>query len=244
MAQLGDLYERLRNDISELVAGLDPDALETPVPATQGWNIRDVIAHLAADATCTIAGDFPLEFFGAIGDSSAIAGLNDWTARQLEERAGRSLEELLQEWKASGTDIAAMMRGEKPWPEGAFIFADRALFTDVVVHQQDIFGALGIERARDSAPIKIGLRTYIAGMGFRLPGAGLGPLRFDVGDDSYSFGDDEPHATVRGSRFELFRAMSGRRSPEQIRAYEWDGDPKPYIPFFYPYGIREDALIE
>lgn len=244
MTEIADLYDQLRNDISELVAGLDPDVLETPAPATPGWNIRNIITHLTADATCVIAGDFPREFFEAIGEESAVARVNDWTARQIKEREDRSLEELLQEWKRSGTELADMMRGEKPWPEGTVIFADRALLTDVAVHQQDIFGALGIERARDSVPIKIGLKAYIVAMGWRLAAAELSPLRFDFGDKSDVAGDGEPSATVKASRFEFFRAMSGRRSPDQIRAYEWNGDPEPFIPFFYPYGIREDALVE
>lgn len=66
----------------------------------------------------------------------------------------------------------------------------------------------------------------------------------DFGEKSDVAGDGEPGATVKTNRFEFFRAMSGRRSPDQIRAYEWDGDPEPYIPFFYPYGIREEALVE
>ncbi len=244
MAEIADLYEQLRNDISDLAAGLDPDALETPVPATPGWNIRNIITHLTADATCVVADDFPRTFFEAIGDSSAVGELNDWTASQLAEREGRSLEELLQEWKTSGNEVAAMMRGERPWPEGAYKFADRVLFTDVAVHQQDIFGALGIERGHDAAPIRIGLRTYEVGVGWRTAAAGIAPLRFNLGDKSYTAGEGEPGATVLASGFELFRALSGRRNPDQIRAYEWDGDPEPYIPFFYPYGIREDALVE
>ncbi|MDQ3646891.1 MAG: hypothetical protein M3345_08170, partial [Actinomycetota bacterium] len=131
-----------------------------------------------------------------------------------------------------------------PWPEGSFLFTDRVLMTDAAVHQQDIFGALDIERARDSVPIKIGLTGYIATMGWRLASAGLAPLRFDVGEKPYTAGDGEPGATVAATRFELFRAMSGRRSPEQIAAYRWDGDPEPYIPYFYPYGIRQEALFE
>lgn len=244
MAEIAGLYEQLRNDISELVAGLDPDVIETPVPATPGWNIRNIVTHLAADASCVVADDFPREFFEAIGESSSVAKVNNWTARQLAEREGRSLEELLQEWKTSGNEVAAMMRGEKEWPEGAVMFADRVLFTDVAVHQQDIFGALGIERGRDAAPIRIGLRTYEVGVGWRTAAADIAPLRFDLGDKSYTAGEGEPGATVSASRFELFRALSGRRSPDQIRAYEWDGDPEPYVPFFYPYGIREDALVE
>ena len=244
MAEIVDLYEQLRNDISEFVTGLTPEELDTPVPATPGWTIRQVVTHLAADATYLISGDFPREFFEAFGDEDAVVTLNDWTARQLDERKDRSLEEILQEWKASATELTAMMRGEQDWPEGILPFADRVLLTDAAVHQQDIFGALGIERARDGAPIKIALSGYIVTMGWRLAPAGISPLRFDLGEKSYMAGDGEPGATVRGDRWEFFRAMSGRRSPDQIAAYDWDGDSKPYIPYFYPYGIRRESLVE
>lgn len=244
MAEIAELYERVREDVSETVAGLEPDALARPAPATPEWTIKDIVAHLAADATCAIAGDFPKQFFEAFGEEAAVVVLNDWTSRQVEERKDRSLEDLLQEWKASGHELAAMMRGERPWPDDGFMFADRVLLTDATVHQQDIFGALGVERDRESAPIKIGLSGYIITMGWRLGSAGIPPLRFDVGDKSYMAGDGEPGATVAATRFEFFRAMSGRRSPEQIAAYEWKGDSEPYIPYFYPYGIRQDALVE
>src|SRR5438876_194718 len=130
MAELADIYEQLRNDISELVAPLEPEELDQPAPATPGWSIRDIVAHLAANATCTIAGDFPREFFEAFGEDTAVAMVNDWTSRQLEARRGRPLEDLLQEWKNSSTDLTAMMRGEESWPEGTVMFADRVLLTD------------------------------------------------------------------------------------------------------------------
>jgi uncharacterized protein (TIGR03083 family) len=244
MAELADLYEQIRNDISELVAGLEPAELDKAAPATPGWTIRNIVTHLAGDATCAVAGDFPSEFFQAFGEPAAVTKVNNWTERQLEDRADRSLEELLQEWKDSAVDLTAMMRGEKPWPEGLPTFADRVLLTDATVHQQDIFGALGLDRERESAPIKIGLGGYIATMGWRLGPDGLPPLRFDVGDKSYTAGDGEPGATVHASRFELFRALSGRRTQEQIASYRWDGDPQPYIPYFYPYGVRQEALDE
>ena len=244
MAEIGDLYDQLREEISELVAGLNPAALATESPATPGWSVRDIVAHLAADATYLINDDFPREFFQAFGEADAVIVLNDWTSGQLEERKDRSLEELLQEWKSSGSEVAAMMRGEKPWPEGNVPFADRVLLTDATVHQQDIFGALGIQRDRDSAAIKIGLSGYITTMGWRLSSAGIAPLRFDLGEKTYTAGEGEPGATVAASRFEFFRALSGRRSPEQIKAYRWDGDPEPYVDYFYPYGVRQEALVE
>ena len=63
MADLADLYDQIRNDISELVAGLAPEELEKQVPATPDWTIKNVVTHLAADATCVTTGDFPREFF-------------------------------------------------------------------------------------------------------------------------------------------------------------------------------------
>jgi uncharacterized protein (TIGR03083 family) len=244
MSDRAAMYEQLRKEISEFVSGLDPAELDKPVPATPGWKVKDVIRHLAADATCVVSGDFPAEFFSALGDESAIGVLNNWTGRQVEERDGRSLQELLDEWTVSGDKLIAMMRDEEPWPEGMLFFADRILVTDTAVHQQDIFGALGVKRNRDGPHINFAIRTYSAGVSLRLATTDLSPLCIDFGEDSYTHGDGEPGATVRATPFELFRALSGRRNPEQIAAFEWEGDANAYIPYFYPYGMRRDALVE
>ena len=244
MGDLGSVYEALRNDITDVVAPLDPDKLKTPVPATPGWTIRDVVAHLAADATYAIAGNFPSEFFQSFGDAAAVTRLNDWTKGQLSEREGRSLDALLKEWQESGDQLAAMMRGEVAWPEDTFLFIDRVIVTDAAVHQQDIFGALGLEQARDSVPIKLGVGGYVTTMGWRIASTGLPPLQLETEVKTYLAGEGEPGATVRATRFEFFRALSGRRNPEQIRGYDWEGDPEPYIELFYPYGVREEALGE
>ncbi len=50
-------------------------------------------------------------------------------------------------------------------------------------------------------------------------------------------------ASVRADRFELCRAMTGRRSAEQLAAYSWEGDDaarRPF-PFFAP---RPTPLVE
>jgi hypothetical protein len=49
---------------------------------------------------------------------------------------------------------------------------------------------------------------------------------------------------VSADPFELARAVNGRRSPEQIRAFDWEGDPEPFMHLFYPYGPRSEALVE
>ena len=244
MGDIADVYQQVRTDISQLVTGLSAADLDRTVPATPEWTIRDVVTHLAADASCVIVGDFPREFFAAFGEPDAIRSLNEWTAGQISERAGRSFEEILDEWEGSAKTLVSIMRGETPLPEEAGMFADRALITDAAVHQQDIHGALGIDDGRDAAPVRIGLSGYIATMGWRLDDAGIPALVFDAGDKLRTAGSKDPGATARAARFEFFRALSGRRNPDQIRAWEWEGDPEPYVHYFYPYGLREDALVE
>lgn len=42
----------------------------------------------------------------------------------------------------------------------------------------------------------------------------------------------EPGGRVEAARFELFRALTGRRSLGQIRRFSWDVDPEPYLRAF------------
>ena len=245
MADLADVYERTRREVISFVEGLDEDGLRTPLPAAPGWTVRDVISHLTGDVACIIRGDFPREFFESFGDEAAVVPLNEWTLGHIDTRRDKTLGEVISEWDAlAEKELLPMMRGETPWPEGVPPFADRVLLTDLGVHQQDIYGAFGVDRGREGVPVKIGSAGYIATMGWRLVDAGVGALKSEAPDKSWVAGEGEPVATVRASRFEFFRALSGRRSMDQLRAYEWEGDPEPFLPYFYPYGIREDALAE
>lgn len=244
MADLGALYDGARRSISDYVRGLDENDLARRLPAAPGWTVRDVISHLAGDLACVLAGDFPNEFFAAFGEPEGVVSLNRWTDGHVAGRKDLPLEEVLDEWEANASPVVEMMSGTRPWADEIPPIAGNILLTDVTVHQHDIYGAFGDERDRDTPAIRIANAGYIIGMGWRLAPAGLPPLRVVAGDSDRVAGDGEPAATVRGSRFEMFRALSGRRNPAQIAAFDWEGDPTPYIPYFYPYGIREDALVE
>ena len=244
MADTAALYEENRLSLAQLVRGLTVEQLHTPVPATPGWTIRDIVCHLAGDASAMTTGDFPEKFFGAFGEPDAVVELNDWTNEHVERRRDLSLSEVLEEWEKNAQLVEAMLRGDEEWPERIPGFVDRVLLTDLGVHQQDIYGALGIKRDREGALVRLGAAGYVALLGFRLPAAGLPPVRVRAGDSERVSGEGDIGATVSASRFELFRALSGRRNAEQIKAYEWEGDPEPYIHFFYPYGVREEALVE
>jgi uncharacterized protein (TIGR03083 family) len=244
MADLAEVYGDTRAAFSKLVSGLSQDDLRRPVPATPGWSIHDVVAHLTGVLECVAAGDFPLEFFAALGSEPGIAVLNDWTGRQVGDRVERALPELLDEWERAAEVVAPMMRGDVPWPGDVVPFAAHILVTDVGVHQQDVYGALGIVADRDSAPVRIGFSTYATGAGIGLSATGAPSLRLVTEHKEVVAGSGEPLATVTASRFELFRALSGRRNPDQVRAYDWEGDPEPFLELFYPYGLRRDALVD
>lgn len=244
MADLGEVYTTAREELADFVSSLSEEELARPVPATPEWSIAEVVAHVTGVVERVAAGDFPREFFFSMGSERGVAVLNEWTGRHLAGRRERSLAGLLDEWEDTTAAIMPMIRGDAPWPDDVLPFADRVLTTDLAVHQQDVYGALGIVRGRDSVPVRIGLATYAAGVDLRIKASGGPALRLVTESKEVLAGTGEPVATVHAPRFELFRALSGRRSPEQVRAYEWDGDPGPFLELFYPYGVRADALVE
>jgi hypothetical protein len=99
-----------------------------------------------------------------------------------------------------------------------------------------------VVRERDCSAVRIGTSLYVAGLGSRLNGRD--PVRFETDKKTYQAGEGEPGATARTTRFELFRALSGRRSRDQIRAWEWSADPESHLSLFYVYGPRAEALVE
>jgi hypothetical protein len=116
--------------------------------------------------------------------------------------------------------------------------------TDLAVHAQDVRGALGVPGDRDSAGVSVSLASYAAALGLRLAINGLPPLRIRYGAKERVAGQGDPGATWEGDRFEIVRALSGRRSRDQILAMTWTGDPTPYAPLIPAYGPRTDPIVE
>ena len=239
MADLAGVYDETRQRISAVVSSLDDAALAGAAPATPGWTVRDVVAHLTGDLAALLASDLPTSFFTSFGDPAEVTKLNAWTERMVVERRTRPIGEVLDEWATLTPKAWSLLASGQADPLG---FADRVLTTDVAVHEQDIYGALDVARERDCAALRIATATYVGVLGVRLDG--LGPVQFVTAEKSYQAGDGEPGATARVDRFELFRALSGRRSPDQIRGWDWTGDPEPYLSLFYLYGPRSESLVE
>lgn len=244
MGDLADVYDEERRRLSEFVAGLDEEGLARRVPATPDWTMKELMAHVFGVAAATATGSaVPTDLLNAWRDPAGAADLNEWTTGHVAARTDLTIDEILNEWEMHTQELTAMMRGERPWRR-EIPYIDRILITDAAAHTHDSYGAFGIVRDREAPPVKIGLSTYIGGVDIRLRMIGSPALRFDAIDRDWVVGGGDPAATVRAGRFELFRALSGRRSPDQVRAFQWEGDAEPFLEFFYPYGVRPGTLVE
>lgn len=223
-----ELYRQGRARMVALVHDLDPAGAATIVPASPAWTVADVMAHMAGIAADVTAGKVE------------GAGTDAWTDDQVASRKGTPIAELVAEWEANAAGVEAML-GAVPARAGLRVVAD------LVTHEHDIRGALGRGGDRDSPGVEAALQAYVGGLHARLKGKGLGPLRLVAGNEEWVVGagdDAEPQATVRAEPFDLFRALSGRRSRSQIEDLDWEGSPSPFVDHFSQYGYPSQELVE
>jgi len=238
---LGEIYEETRARIVVLVREADGDG---PVPACPSWSVRDVLSHVTGLYDDIVSGNL------------AGAATAEWTAAQVKRRQDMTIEELLADSDDVGPKLAAML-DDFPGRYGNQVVAD------IAVHEQDIRGGIGRRGARNCRAVAVGIELLLGAV--TSPGAmalGLGPLevqadgwRWLMGTGGPPTSDPEvaiaaalaaPVGRVTAPPFELFRALTGRRSADQIRAFDWTVDPSPYLALFdlWPFSLREDDLVE
>jgi uncharacterized protein (TIGR03083 family) len=245
MLDLAQAYEETQAHLVAIVRDLNAAALAAMVPASPAWSVKDVVAHVTGVAKDATNGSIPdeLNLVEALNDPAQAAMREDLTAQQVASRRGRSMGEIVDEWDAVLPELLSMIRGERPFPQ-TVPFADAILVTDLATHAQDVRGALDVPGDRESGGVGVALVSYATALGLRLAMNGVPPLRIRYGDRERVAGQGEAAATWEGDRFEIFRALAGRRSGEQIMAMSWTGDPGPYVPLIPAYGPRSDPIEE
>jgi len=221
MGQYGDLYAAGRARIIELVSAPDVDAT-TPVPTCPRWSVKDVLAHVAGVSADILAGRLD----GVASDP--------WTQAQVDARADRSVAEICDEWRETGPQIDAIV--------DSFGGAGAQLLFDLTTHEHDIRLALDRPGARDADVLDVALDFVLTNRELHSPHA----LAIEADGRSWTVGDGAPAATLRTDRFTLMRALSGRRTPAQIAALEWTGDPTPFLPLFAaePFSFPASDVVE
>jgi uncharacterized protein (TIGR03083 family) len=199
-------YREIRARVTEVVRAADPSALEAIAPATPEWRVRDILAHMSGVNTDIVNGNL-----GGVASDA-------WTDAQVTTRREWAVEELLDEWETNGNVVEAnaAMLGSAA---GQWVY-------DACTHEHDIRHALGAPGARDSEAVAIGFVWGAKVLGDGLDRQGAPGLVLETDGGGTVVGNGEPRATVRVDRFELIRAMTGRRSVAQMEGYGWDGPPQ------------------
>jgi len=209
----GHRYLAAHERILELLGPLD-DGL--PIPATPGWSLLDLLAHLAAAAHDLAEVDVDLW------------SLDEWTAGQVAARRGRSRAEVLAEWAEHAPAAARVV--DDPAAVGLDEAFARMPIIDATGHEGDIREALGRPATIDPADWAIIGPHREVMLGFLVAGAGLPPLRVRTPEgDDWVVGGTYPEASVELGRDELWRSLMGRRSRAAVEGYAWTGDAEAYL---------------
>lgn len=209
-------YERIRARVEELV---DDEVAARPVPTCPGWTVKDVVAHLAG--------------FIDVYKREGPQGFGpDWGDKVVEARRDDDLEACIEEWRMLAKDPGDLFEGNL----GA------VAVSDALAHEQDIRTAIDRPGAEDDEAIVPAVQMALAFAGQRIAKEGLHAVRIATPDLEQTVGDGDPVATLSTSTFDLFRTVHGRRTEEQLRAMDWDGDPGVSAPALFIFGPTGDRV--
>lgn len=215
-------WTRAQRRVIDLVEPLTPEQAAVRVPACPDWTVRDLLAHMVGLGADVVAGDEPDDH-------------NErWTGRQVESRRDRDVAALVAEWRELTGPLRDWMRRYNTRPLG-----------DVVIHEQDLRGALGVPGGQDSAGVAAVRDRFTGRFAARL---GDRPPIALVGETWSWASTREPGAAgvvVRAPDFDLARALVTRRSAAQLRGWTERGDIEPYLDAFAVLGpLPVDDLRE
>ncbi len=199
--------------VTDLVGALGADEAARRVPACPDWTVRDLLSHMIGLDADVVAGDEP-------DDHNST-----WTQRQVDARTGRPVDELLEEWRSLVGPLTTWMQEFTTRPLG-----------DLVIHEQDLRGALDRPGARDNAGL-LSLRDRMLGR-FEARLGDAPPIALSGGSWEWcsSGPASDADVVVRAGEFDLARALMSRRSEAQIRRWTERGDVAPYLPAFETLG--------
>lgn len=216
----GASRDRLTELLSEPVTGW-----ATPVPACPGWTVHDVVAHLV----------------GVIEDAAAgrLSGPpnEEQTAAQVDRHRGDDPEMLLATWDRLAPGFELGIVESAAWP---------ALF-DVLSHEHDLRGALDRPGARDVEGVQLAADLLLRWCRTTVPVEVHLDGRLDSARTVVVRGRDTGDAPALGlstTSFEVLRFRLGRRSPRQVAALPWTGDPGPVLAELFTFGPAEHDLVE
>lgn len=225
MSDFGAAYLDSKQALCELVAGLSSDELSRRVPATPEWSVKDLFAHVVGIATDFSTGNI------------AEVGQPQWTQSQVDSRSSLSVAELIEEWDPTAEQVAGAMEHIHPAMAGLTL-------ADLVVHEHDLRNAVENHANREGPPVELSLNTYARWANRRFKEKDYPAVEVRSGGNTWNVGVGETKATVEAPPFEMFRALAGRRTDDEVRGFTWTGDSETLVPLISNYGKPSSSLGE
>jgi uncharacterized protein (TIGR03083 family) len=263
---MGKLYAQGRGRITELVSDLNEEQAGARVPTCPRWTVRDVVAHVTGVCADILAGNV----VGVATDPWTDAQVQARKERSLAELVAEwselapQVEAIAQffpgrvatQWMFDLTSHEHDVRlglGRPGARDAEAIKVSAQFLIDV--------GLRSSVATRGLPPIEVqtDLGAWIVGTdeprAAELEDADEAKLRLagdrqsgDVlaGADPIAPEGVLPVGRVSLPAFELVRAVGGRRSFDQIRAWDWTIDPEPYLPAFQfgPFTMSATDIAE
>ena len=244
MPDLGQAFSEIRLALHDDLATATPQQWSAPIPIRPPWTVKDTVAMLAGFAEALIDGRWTEDYSDSWSDNSIRDRLHETLDALIAERRDRPGEEILKELEAHSIKLERMLAGDEPFPPGTHPFVAWSYLWAVVQNSYNVWAAMGIVKTRTFKATILCLESAVMWLDMRLQATGAPALRIRAGTTEWVVGDGPPAATVTAPAFELFRALSGRRSLDQIRAFDWEGDAERYLDVFSPFEPPKDAFVE
>ena len=216
-------YRSIRERLLDLGEDLSDDDISTTVIPTPDWTVKDTYAHLVGAIDDMLSGT--LDGYGS----------DAWTAVHVTARSSHSLEQLCDEWRGLASDFETFL--ESTGDENVGIVAGSW------THEQDIRGSLGLKGVGDTGGMDATLEL-LHRFGRSVDDAGLPGLRVVTDNRTWELGASDVGATLTVTPYVAARLVFGRRSPSQVLAMDWQGDPSPYLDILGVYGLAAADIID
>lgn len=206
IAEVKEGFVREHEEFLDLISGLTDEEWATPTPCA-GWSVGDVAAHVTGTLADILAGK--LDGLGS----------EEVTAREVEERRGKSPGELADELREvlKGGQVMLGAFDEDAWNapspgsyEGTLLQAVEALYYDAYMHANDIRMALGRPLSKGE-----GIRSAVHHIAFELEKRSYPPVTLALeGVEAVKVGAGGEQVT--GDPLEFALAATGRADPTEI----------------------------
>jgi uncharacterized protein (TIGR03083 family) len=261
---VGEVYAEGRARISDLVLALAAEDADRPVPTCPQWTVGDVVSHLVGICADVLVGNI------------AGVATEPWTAEQVRTRTGRALPAVVEEWSEVGPQVEALAEHFPGQMGAQWLTDLTTHEHDIrtAVGRPGARDSRGVEIGLDflvmvgfhAAVSARGLRPLVVKAGERSWVVGTGETAATEAEEDVARAVDErlaetlfssapvpagglleePAMTLVAPPFDLFRALTGRRSVAQIVKLDWPVDPAPYLPAFQfgPFTLSAVDVVE